>query len=394
MNSSYMQGLNIVIDGNSRIKAFDITIQKGRPGKIVVGSKETNSYIIVDEAWNNFIEILDDSLTLSEIAQKLNHLYPKNFEAKRALTRLKMMVIYLIENKLIYKVNGQIIYKSKKQKDVKSFISNSVFWVIAIPVLTFAVLSVFVLTKSFPVPQDFFWSKYLSLCLLSSFIFTWVSALFHEAAHLFIARMNGIKGKLRLSHRLNFLVVETYFPDIYALSKKARIAIYISGIIIDMSIITVLYGLVPLTNHGIVGQLILLEWLSILWQFFFFMKTDVYFVIKEIVGLENLYTYAKMKILNIFKFRRDISFLNKRENRIVNIYAAFFVIGTFIGLFRYGFYHIPILMTLIAGSIGKIASGFINQNGVLFFDGLVVLVIEIILNALLIFTVFRKKVRV
>src|SRR5258708_2589898 len=387
-----MQVKNIKLKDNSKVKAFKIITQKARPGKIFAGSKETNSYLIIDEFWNSFIELLNKPLALSEISEKLTKKDPQNFEVSRSLSKVKIMMVYFIQNKLIKEIDGETIYEPSQQRAIKDKTSNRLILIVAIPVLIFAFLSLIALLKFFPKPADFFWSSYFSLCILSSFVFTWIAALMHEGAHLLIGRLYKIRGKLRLSHRLNYLVVETYFPDIYSVPKWGRIAIYISGIIVDMATVSVLYIWVFLFNSPIVKQFILLGWLSILWQFFFFMKTDIYFAIRELVGVENLYSYARLKFLNIFKRKKTQFQLNEKENNIVKVYAIFMVVGSFVGLFRYGFYHIPIIFALIIGSFQKILYGIMTNNVISFFDCLAVILIEAILNVLLITTFFRRRV--
>lgn len=387
-----MQGKNIKLKDSSKAKTFKIVTQLARPGKIFVGSKETNSYIIIDEVWSNFIELLNKPFTLSEISQELTKNDPENFDFSRSLSKVKIMMIYFIQNKLVKEIDGEIVYKPLKRVGIKDKTNKRLILAISIPVVILAFLGLIGLPNFFPKPTDFFWSSYLSLCVLSSFAFTWITALLHEGAHLLIGRLYEINGKLRISHRLNYLVVETYFSDIYSVPKWGRIAIYISGIIVDMATVSVLYICVFLFKSPIVKQLILLEWLSILWQFFFFMKTDIYFAIRELVGVENLYSYARLKFLNIFKRKKTQFQLSEKENNIVNVYAIFMVIGSFVGLFRYGFYHIPIIFALIIGSFQKILFGIVTNNAISFFDGLTVIVIEAILNVLLITTFFRRRV--
>ncbi len=386
-----MQVKNIKLENNSKIKTFKLTIQEGRPGKIFVGSKETNSYLIIDDYWKSFIDLLNKGLTVGKISEELTKKDPSNFDTVRSLSKTKMMLIYFIQNKLIKEIDGEVIYKSKEKDNLKDLISKTLFLVIITPIIIFAAISIIALPRFFPKPNDFFWSNYYSLCILSSFIFTWVAAFMHEVAHLIIARAYKVKGKLRLSHRLNYLVVETYFPNIYSIPKGPRILIYISGMITDMALISILYWITFLHNFPLVRQFILLEWLSILWQFFFFMKTDMYFVIKEFVGIENLYRYANLKIINLFKLKKTKLMLSKEEDTKVNIYTVFVLAGTAVALFRYGFYHLPILITLIIGSIYKILVGAASGNKILLLDGGVVLLVEVILNLLLLFTFLKRR---
>ncbi len=405
------QKQEVRLKSNSKIQAFLLNSQPARAGKIFIGSRETNSYVIVDACWKPIVELLLSEMPVSEIAKKLSQIDPESFCEEDVLDKTKIIIMGLAKHKMIKKIDGEVIFRSlpKEKMTLNPIVEKAAFFVTRhIPILMivtlalFALLTPLVFPETFPRPSDFYWSKYLSFCIASSFIFTWVSVFLHEGAHLIIARKYGLNGKLRISHRLNFLVVETYFPDIYSIPKKGRMAIYISGMIIDMAIISLFYICIFLINskftylQGLVlplKQFILLQWLSILWQFFFYMKTDFYFVIKEFVGIENLYTFAKEKMLNMLKFRQTVLPITKKEIRIVNIYTIFFLIGNILGVARYVFYHLPILAIGIMGGVEEIRNGIKTSNIIPFADGLVFVTVELFFTALLARSIIKERKR-
>ncbi|HSX48935.1 MAG TPA: hypothetical protein VLE44_01615 [Candidatus Saccharimonadales bacterium] len=401
---------SIEIKDSSVIKTFLLTVQPARPGKIFLGSKQTGRYLLVDEHWRSLVKLLHESeTTVDDLAKKLIETDPTNFHPEKTLTQLKIMLLHMSQNRLVAKIDGKVLYRGRNQ--VPNYLDRlirratdyigSPFFVLTDLIFTVIFLAVLLFfTDLFPKSSDFFWSSYLSLSIFTAFVFTWASTFIHEAAHLLIGRAFGIRGGLRLSNMLNFLVVETSFPDIYSIKKSGRIAIYLSGMVIDMLLILFFYSLIHENGHyhfltdakiGILKQFVLIEWLSILWEFFFYMKTDVYFVIKEILGIENLYTYAKQKIVSKLTFKKINFPLNKRENRVVNIYMIFMIMGTLVGILRYFFYHVPIILAIVFNSIEKIYMGIATNDLILFFDGMVVAVIELILTSLLIISLLRKR---
>lgn len=399
-NYSVQEKHNIILKNDSQVESFFLTSQNARPGKIYVGSKETNSYIIIDAYWSPLIELLRKTLSVTELAEELSKIDPENFVVEEASSKVKIMLMLFIENRLIHQIDDQLVFGAKRKKTLPIFGSRHFFFFIFTLISLLAILSIFLLPPFFPVPQDFFWSKYFSLCLLSSFLFTWSTALLHEGAHLLIGRVNGIRGRLRMSHRLNFLVLESYFPDIYSLSPKARMAIYISGLVIDFATISCACGLLLFNEQSkiwlltyltpLLKQFILLQWLSILWQFFFYMKTDLYFVIKEWIGVDNLYSLSQSRLLKIFHLRKSTEIIPPAENTSVNIYTVFLVIGSVVVLFRYGFYYLPILFSLITHGLAAILIGIQAPNLLSFLDGSTVIVLEGITNLLLAYTLWQS----
>ena len=109
------------------------------------------------------------------------------------------------------------------------------------------------------------------------------------------------------------------------------------------------------------------------------------------VGIENLYTYSKLKLISFLKRKKFQVSLTKRDSRIVTIYSVILLLGTAIGLFRYGFYYLPIMFNLIASSLLEVLNGLTNHTNILVIDGVIVVVIEVVSFLLLGFTYLRRK---
>lgn len=371
---------DIKLKDSSKITSFKLVSQPANDGKIFLGSLATDFFIVADSYWEPLVEIMKKGeVSIAKIAKMMG---------EEGTTKIKLMVLSLAQAKLIHKIDGKVIYSSSKKKDnyidllfskISFFLTNPIFTITNI-ILALVLFVVFSDINRVPKSQDFFWNPLFSINLLSAFIFTWITVFEHEIAHLAVAKIYGLKGELRLAHRLNFLVAETDFPGIYSVSKAKRITIFLSGIIVDMATTSMLYFLY-LQNKEIVilKQFILLEWLSILWQFFFYMKTDIYYVVKEIVGIPDLYTYSKEKIVSFLKREQFTPVLTERENVIVSVYAGILFFGTALGLFRYGFYHIPILFKTFAGAFVEVFKGTNVVDGVItiFIEGISLLLLGV-----------------
>lgn len=377
---------DIKLDESSKITAFKLMSQPASNGKIFLGSIESNVFIVVDSSWSKLTEIFKNSeITVEHVAKMLD---------EKNVTKVKLMILSMAQAKLIRKIDDEVIHDYREtERGIKDklflkfslFLANPLFVLFSI-FLAVTFLFIFSDFRNIPKAQDFFWSSLFSLNLVSAFFFSWICVLVHETAHLIIARIYGIKGTLRIGHRLNFLVVESKFPNLYSIPKIGRIAVSIAGVILDMALTADIYFLhITHPELPILKQFILLLWLSILWQFFFYMKTDVYFVIKEIVGVENLYAEAKRKILDFFKNKKSKYTGSKRGGRIVAAYSIILFLGTGLGLFRYGFYHIPILIKTFSGAFIEIF------NGTNVVDGVITILIEGFSLLLLGITYLKKK---
>lgn len=381
----------IKIEGDTLIEAFPLTHRPARKSKIFIGSKATQSFLITDSYWKPIVDILKKPQKVSTIVNKLDV----------SETKVKLFILFLIKYKLIFKINKEIIYSSHQKS--YAIIENltlrtaklalhpvSIF--IYISLASFGVFLPISVNGLIPRADNFFWSPILSLSFITYILFSLFMIILHEYAHFLVAKFYGLEGNFTLSNRLNFLVVESQFPNIYSIPKKGRVAIFLAGTLIDLATIGILYILYIFFSHPLIMQLILLEWVAVLWQFLFYMKTDIYFVIKEIVSVENLYTYARQKVKNIGRFRKLNLPLTKKENLIVNIYVVLFLIGSVFGLWRYVTFHLRISLTLLFTSYTNIIAGINSNNLIQFTDGVVVAATEVILFSLLIYAVFKNKI--
>ena len=366
-------------------------------GKLYVGSKRTGGFVLVKKYWEPIIVLLREPITVHDLARKLTRIDPKNFPADKSLSLTKLMLMKFVEHSLIENIGQAKILKTKRSKTILACprwtgLLTRPYLVKFYVFLAFLALVLPLFYPSvFPRAQDFFWHERFSISFLSFFLVSWVIGVQHELIHFLTACSKGVWSRIGLSYRLNFLVLETDYVNIHAISRLWRIAVFLSGMVSDLIVILVLSLAVILTENSFLKQIILLEWLGFGWQFLFFMRTDLYYAIKEVVQVENLYTYAKEKIISLLTGRRFSHSLNKRENFFVNLYTIFFFLGTLFAAVRYGFYVLPIVFKLVLGSIGNLYLGYTEGNLVAFWDGLIVIVVQVFVFALFVLKLATTK---
>jgi len=112
---------------------------------------------------------------------------------------------------------------------------------------------------------------------------------------------------------------------------------------------------------------------TITWQFLLFIKTDLYFVISNILGCQNLYldswTYIVNKLRSVLKKQKKELNIPKKELKIVKIYAPLMFIATIFALGFFVFLGLPILSALLIEGLTLTISGF-ESNLALFTEGL------------------------
>ncbi|TDE60383.1 M50 family peptidase [Nonomuraea mesophila] len=249
-----------------------------------------------------------------------------------------------------------------------------------------------------PMPSDLLAVERGSVILLAQLGTIWASIFVHELAHLLTARACDVPGRMRLGTRLQFLVVETDVSGIWHAGRRERLAVYLSGIAVNVTLATVgliavLFGAPPLAFLGTV--VFLAQVMLIVPQFFAFMRTDVYFVVQDLFGCRNLFGDATAFLAYLWaRLRRGPAAdpsgaLPRRERYVVRAYSVFVAIGSVVCVGVSLTITLPVAVPLVARSVGTLLSG---GSGAAMVDAAVVLG-AIVIGQVLWATAFWKRKR-
>lgn len=138
-------------------------------------------------------------------------------------------------------------------------------------------------------------STHASLVVLASFGGGLLFASLHEMGHYLVARSYGVQAKLRLSHRLYILVLETDVTNSWVLRPAQRLRIFLAGICVNVAILSVaaIVGLLTALqgnyeSRHLIRLIIFLNAFPVAFQLFFFARTDLYYVLSLALKERNL----------------------------------------------------------------------------------------------------------
>jgi putative peptide zinc metalloprotease protein len=239
----------------------------------------------------------------------------------------------------------------------------------------------------------------------NTLVFLIVVAL-HEFWHLAAARADGVHARIGLGTRLQFLAAQTTVTGLWGAPRRVRLRVYAAGMISDLVIGSgCLIAILTLPRGGLASRaleaVVLGIFLAIAQQFAFFMRTDVYLIVQELVRCKNLYgdalSYARYACRRIAVTFREESppadpsvNLPPHERVPVRIYSAFLVLGSLAALAVFFLYGGPILVELFVKAIHSIDAGIQGGNVADIADGGVVLCVEGSLQVLLVTMLVRK----
>jgi len=155
--------------------------------------------------------------------------------------------------------------------------------------------------------QNLFFSRYVTVVVLTVFVGQFPFLLLHEAFHALAGRRLGLPSRLGIGRRLYFVVFETSLDGLVAVPRRQRYLPILAGMLFDLVSIAGLTlvaaalrrpdGGQPLVG-GICLAMAFANLLRFVWQFYFYLQTDLYQVVVTVFGCVNLQSTARRMIAN------------------------------------------------------------------------------------------------
>ena len=126
--------------------------------------------------------------------------------------------------------------------------------------------------------------------------------LLHEACHALAGRRLGLTSTLRIRRRFYYVVFETSLDGLVAVPRRKRYLPMLAGMLLDLLAIAGLTlgaaALHSATGAGALGYRLLLSMafgvvLRFSWQFYFFLRTDLYYLAMTVLGCNDLQATAR-----------------------------------------------------------------------------------------------------
>jgi hypothetical protein len=155
-----------------------------------------------------------------------------------------------------------------------------------------------------PQPGHVFFSSYLLPVALVLAFGQVPLILVHELFHLFAARRLGVRARIRLSHRLYFVVFETKMDGLVAVPRRARYLPIVAGMLADLMVAAVLVLGADLlwsvagTGARICLALAFTTLLRTAMETMLFLRTDLYFLATTVAGCVDLHTTSREMVTN------------------------------------------------------------------------------------------------
>ncbi|MFF2076797.1 hypothetical protein ACFVXG_18800 [Kitasatospora sp. NPDC058162] len=305
-------------------------------GEWVVGRADTGDFVALPPSGVQAIRLLQSGLTVDETAARIHRDSGRRIAVApfvESLTRLGF----------VRSVDGRPVDSAPPVRPSLPWIrAEHVRWLLSpfLPAVLLAVAAAAAVLLAArpelrPGWHDLVWSDRGTFVLAGQAALTWALLYVHELSHLLTARAAGVPGRIRLGTRLQFLVMQTDVSGIWQCPRKVRCTVYLSGMVLDLGIaggcVLIETGTGP---NRLLSLLAFSKLLAVAVELMVFMRTDVYFLLQDLLSCRNLYRDAAAYCRHLAarcagRAHPDpLAALRPRERRIVRGYAVLMVLGT------------------------------------------------------------------
>ncbi|MFY1632799.1 hypothetical protein ACN27F_05815 [Solwaraspora sp. WMMB335] len=272
-------------------------------------------------------------------------------------------------------------------------------------VLTAGVLTAWAQPDLRPDYADIFFTDYLTLVAVVLAVGQWPFIFLHEAAHALAGRRLGLATKLTFSHRLQYLVFETSMDGLVTVPRRRRWVPMLAGIGVDLIVMALLTlaaaamrepdGSLPLAAR-ILLAISFGTMLRILWQFFFYLRTDIYYLLSLVLGTVNLHQAATLLLRRRLRqlWRQpppgdgEEPDIHPTDRQAARWYVWFMVLGYAITLATLVFAIVPLAVAMISEAIAELDG---RAGAVNLIDSAVILALAVGQLGLVVFLAIRNR---
>jgi hypothetical protein len=328
-------------------------------GEVVVGRTDIDSYAIFPEDGAALLRELQEGRTPTEAADWYAGRYAERVDMDEFLATLHDLEF--VTDDPVSEASAPVRWQRLGRAAF-----SAPAWVLYATLIAAAVAIWDADPRFAPHQHNVFFSHYLVLVELTVFGGQLVLALIHECFHVLAARRIGVRCSVRVSRRLYFLVFETVLDGLVVVPRSKRYLPILAGMLADVlaiAALTVIALLVP----AVAGVCLALAFTTVprlAWQFYFYLRTDVYVLFTTALGCVDLDTVTRGVLRNrLNRFLRrperllDEEVWHPRDRRVARWYAPLHVAGYTASIAMLAVVVLPLSWRFFSAAAERIAAG-------------------------------------
>jgi hypothetical protein len=254
-----------------------------------------------------------------------------------------------------------------------------------------------------PTYHHIFFTHYLALIPITLTAALIPAILLHESFHALAGRRLGLPSTLTIGRRFYYLVAETHLDSLFSVPKRKRYLPFLAGMLADVILISVLTLIaavlhddgLPAWCAGVCLAIAFTCVLRVIWQFMFYLETDLYFVISHALRCPDLQNATRFHVkTQLRRLRRraapqtDADW-SDRDRAMARWYAPVLIAGYGFSLFSLLWAGIPSTVHFLSLIIDRFAGSQTPTTGIL--DALSFIVLTSLQWGLVLYVAVRDR---
>jgi hypothetical protein len=364
----------------TRLELHPLTFVEERDG-IMVGRSDTVSYALLPADGVALLRQLAGGMPVPDAADWYRTTFGEPVD-------MADFVATLYELKFV-KADGEELAESPKVRfqALGRAAFSPMAWVCYLGTVVSCLLVMTAYPQLRPHPESIFFSPSFVVIQVVLALLQLPAILWHEWFHVLAARRLGLPSRLSVSRRLYFFVFETEVNGLLGVPRGHRYLPFLAGMLADVLLLSGLTvaAAVDLTDGlSWLGRLCLAVAYTVLlrlaWQFYVFLRTDLYYVCTTALGCTNLHEVTSAYLRDRFDWlpgvrpsRVDEASWSPRDKQVAPWFALLTVAGVGFLLATALFMITPVLLEFAIRLGSTLALG--TTAGVPFWDSAVSLLI-------------------
>lgn len=366
--------VDVAMSGDTRIELVPLRMRPDG-NDFIIGRPAAGSYLALSHDALVATELLRDGRSIADTRSALSGRHGGE------VIRLRPLLQSLLTAGLVTAVDGVRLPDAVPagRHHLTRLRRNHVAWLFSLPALgaylalVGAALAITLGDPRYlPRPADVFVSTDPWINLAALWAVSIAAITTHELAHFAAAAFLGIRARFSLGNRLFFGVAQTDLTELWLVDRNRRYLAYVAGMASDLVLGSAAVVVLWLAGHGI-GPLppalsaglrlaVLVFACGILWQFNFYLRTDVYYLVANATGCRNLArdarAYLKARLVRVFSRAQPdpLAGVPANERRFVRVFAVVMVAGTAFAMTAVALYLAVLLLLLVPGPPGRTPS--------------------------------------
>lgn len=375
----------------AHLEFHPLTFVEERDG-ITVGRFDTESYVVLDADGAALLRRLAEGMPLPEAADWYHATFGESVDMTDFVAALHDLGFV--------KADGEEAGGSRRVRfqTLGRVAFSPIAWLCYMGIIVACVLVMTTHPETRPHAQNMFFSSSLLVVQVVLLLAQLPAILWHESFHVLAARRLGLPSRLGVNRRLYFVVFETELNGLLSVPKKKRYLPFLAGMLADV----ILFG--GLTLAAAVDSSDGLSWggrlalaiaytalLRLSWQFYVFLRTDLYYVITTALSCTNLHEVTSAYVRDRFGWlpgiqpaTQDPATWSPRDRRMAPWFALLTVAGVGFLLVTAFFVAAPVVMEFVIRLGSALAHG--TAGGARFWDSvmsLLMVTLELVVLPLL-----------